>query len=184
VKRLHLVTEGHGDVEAAPELAMRVIVHLRRQKRWCVTRRSSRLPKGQLVDERTGVSKLAGVEKAIAFASAQRADAVLVLVDGDDHCPATFGPSASQQLGERLPASAVMVVREFETWLALAHTDVPLRKAEAKRNAKELLRAKQPDYKPTVHQTPLAKAVLVDELLAKGSASFDKFCREIDRLTR
>lgn len=27
MKRLHLVTEGHGDVDAAPELAMRVIVH-------------------------------------------------------------------------------------------------------------------------------------------------------------
>jgi hypothetical protein len=184
VKRLHLVTEGHGDVEAAPELAMRVLVHLHRQGRWCVTKRSSRLPKGQLVDERTGAAKVEGIEKAIAFASSQRADALLVLVDGDDHCPATFGPSASQQLAQRLPASAVMVVREFETWLALAHTDVPLRKAEAKRNAKELLRTKQPDYKPTVHQTPLAKAVVVEQLLARGSTSFDKFCRELDRLTR
>lgn len=184
MKRLHLVTEGHGDVEAAPELAMRVIVHLNRQRHWCVTKHSSRLPKGKLVDEQTGTSKVEGIEMAIRNAMSQHADALLVLVDGDDHCPATFGPSASQQLGKRLPASAVMVVREFETWLALAHTDLPAQKAEAKRNAKELLRTKQPDYKPTVHQTPLAKAVVVEELLAKGSASFDKFCREIDRLTR
>lgn len=77
-----------------------------------------------------------------------------------------------------------MAVREFETWLALAHTDTLTKKVEAKRDAKALLRVKQPDYKPSVHQQRLAKAVDVEHLLARGSDSFAKFCREIDRLTR
>lgn len=184
MKRLHLVTEGHGDVEAAPELAMRVLVHLGRHTRWSITKRSSRLPKGKLVDERTGAAKAEGLQLAMAFATSQRAAALLVLVDADDHCPARFGPTATKLLAARLPASAVMAVREFETWLALAHTEAPRKGAEQKRDAKALLLAVQPDYKPSVHQQRLAKAVDVEHLLARGSDSFAKFCREIDRLTR
>lgn len=184
MKRLLLVTEGHGDVEAAPELAMRVLVHLGRHKRWHITKRSSRLPKGKLVDESTGTAKAEGLQLAMEFAIRQSAAALLVLVDADDHCPATFGPTATKLLAARLPASAVMAVREFETWLALAHTNTPTRKVESKRDAKALLRVMQADYKPTVHQQRLAKAVDVEHLLSRDSDSFAKFCREIDRLTR
>jgi hypothetical protein len=77
-----------------------------------------------------------------------------------------------------------MVVREFETWLALAHTAVVVTQAEVKRDAKHLLLSVKERYKPTVHQTELARSVNVKQLLEKGSASFDKFVREIDRLTK
>jgi hypothetical protein len=184
--RLHLVTEGHGDVGAAPELAARVLRHLGRLGSWQVTKRSSRLPQGLLVDLQ-GAPRPEGVERAIGYAAGQRADALLLLVDGDDHCPAVFGPAATTllqgRLQERLRASAVMVVREFETWLAIALLVLPVADAERKRDGKALLRGKWPDYKPTVHQAELARTVDVPALLATGSDSFAKFVREIDRLT-
>jgi hypothetical protein len=184
VKRLHLVTEGHGDVEAAPQLAVRVLLHLGRTGSWLVTKKSSRLPKGLLVEAKTGQPKADGLHKAVRFATTQKAHALLVLVDGDEHCPARFGPSAQQMIAPCMPASAVMVVREFETWLALAHTAVVVTQAEVKRDAKHLLLSVKERYKPTVHQTELARSVNVKQLLEKGSASFDKFVREIDRLTK
>lgn len=184
MKRLHLVTEGHGDVEAAPRLAFRVLSHLGRTERWTVTRRSSRLPKGEIVDRATGAPLANGLAKAAGFATAQHANALLLLIDADDDCPVRFGPLARSILEQRLPAGAVMVVREFETWLALAHGSTGLAKAEAKRDAKSLLRTDLPQYKPTVHQAELARTVDVAKLLASGSKSFEKFVRELDRLTR
>jgi hypothetical protein len=88
------------------------------------------------------------------------------------------------QLEQRLPAAAVMIMREFETWLALAHGRLGLAKAEARRDAKSLLRAIMPDYKPTVHQAELARSVDVAGLLNSGSRSFAKFVRDLERLSR
>ncbi|MBL8753127.1 MAG: hypothetical protein JNK15_07480 [Planctomycetes bacterium] len=184
MKRLHVVVEGHGDVEAVPALAARVLHHLEREG-WIVHRVASRIPRGRIVGAgpaAQGRPLAAGLELAVGFARAARADALLVVVDADDDCPASFGPEAAQLVTQGIPASVVMAVREFETWLAMA-VDASIRDERRRRDGKGVLRKFMPGYKPTVHQAALAKKVDVAGLLKRQPRSFVKFVRDLDRLT-
>lgn len=188
MKRLHLVVEGHGDVTAAPILARRVIMASNIQG-WLVNQRGSRLPRSSFVDETRPSPKRPpmqkGLEQAAGMALAARASAMLLLTDEDDDCAAFFGPPASKALSTRLPAAAVMAVREFETWLVLSRSPTDLEAAGIKnpmrRDAKSALRTLVPGYLPTVHQAELSSVVDVGALRSR-SRSFDKFARSIESL--
>lgn len=121
------------------------------------------------------------------MAAAANANALMVLVDADDDCAATFGPSAVAELSRSIPAAAVMAVREYEAWLLGAKTPAELRRVgvrdlEGVRDAKGKLQRLIPGYRPTTHQLGLSKGIDVAALRAR-SPSFDKFCREIERIT-
>jgi hypothetical protein len=137
-----------------------------------------------------------GVERAVSAAALRvdTAGGVLVLLDADDDCPATFGPvllERARVARSDLPVSVVLANREFETWfiaaaesLAGAHgfPDDLTAPADPEqiRGAKEWLGKRKTDgrpYKPTVYQAPMASAFDV-EAARSGSPSFDKFCRD------
>ncbi len=183
---LALVGEGKGEVSALPTLASRVL-HAEGVSDWHVRRDIIRIPRGQLVDEsqpsphRPPARR--GFDQAIGVALAGRAQALVVLVDADDDCPRAFGPPALPLFKNRIRGSAVMAVREFETWLVLSHTPQQLeragiRNAEAKRDAKKLLEKLVPGYLPTTHQLELTKKINVTALRSVSN-SFDKFARDV-----
>jgi len=164
VNLLALVGEGRGEVTALPSLAARILRDARID--WKVGREIIRLPRGLLVEESTkgprGGPKAAGFEKAVAVARAKGAQALLVLVDADDDCPAHFGPAA-EGLFAGMRGAAVMALREYETWLVLSQPTERLLRAgikqpEANRDAKKLLGRLVPGYLPTTHQLELTRA--------------------------
>jgi hypothetical protein len=57
----------------------------------------------------------------VELAVRRPANAVLVLCDSDDDCPAVWGPEAKKLVSKRTIGGAVMAVREFEVWLLTSH---------------------------------------------------------------
>lgn len=187
MKRLVCIIEGHGEVEAVPNLCMRILRQYLGDQEWFVDKQALRHPRGNLVDQsnkqdprkpchETGLKRL--VE--LAWRS-RKADAVLVLCDSDDDCPAVWGPDALRVIRPLRPGGAVMALREYETWLLWNYQDEELARAgapapERRRGAKELLARLVPGYLPTVHQ--LAETRKLDiARVRERSASFDKLVR-------
>ena len=125
-------------------------------------------------------------DRAIQLASrSRRADAVLVLCDSDDDCPAAWGPSAMQRLTSICRGAAVMVQREYESWLLHGiHTFWQLEPEviDRRRDAKKLLSLHRPGYLPTVDQLALTRELDIQRCWAR-SDSFDKLVRSIADLT-
>lgn len=188
MKRLVCVVEGRGEVAAIPNLCMRILRQYLLDTAWMVDQDPIRQPRGKLVDE-TVRSPLRrchadGLRRAVLLArQTRRADAVLILCDADDDCPATWGPDAARAIQVLMPGDAVMAVREYETWLLLNFTEDELRRAgvaaaESKRGAKEALRRLVPGYLPTTHQ--LAETRRLDiARVRKRSESLDKLVRAL-----
>jgi hypothetical protein len=185
------IVEGDGEVRALPKLLFRLareyaVMDLRVPP-------PMRVPRGSLTVP-------GGIEREVS-ASAKRvntAGGVLVLLDADDDCPAELGPALLTRAQAARPdvrVSVVLANREFEAWFVAAAQSLAGKHgfpddlaapadAEKIRGAKEWLaqhRASPGTYKPTVDQAPLASAF--DLIAARnGSASFDKFCREVKSL--
>lgn len=182
---LHPIVEGHGEIESVPLLIRRilepsfsnVLVPVRRP-------RSSLVRPGEL-------------ERAVELAARRSTGAILVLIDADDDCPATLGPDltlrAQQARSDRL-VSVVLANREFESWLIAGvnalrgsyglPTDLETPpNVEMIRGAKEWLTDHMEGsraYSETVDQVSLTARF--DMEAARSLDSFDKFCREVNRL--
>ncbi|WP_437725865.1 hypothetical protein [Sorangium sp. So ce861] len=187
MKRLVCIVEGRGEVDAIPNLCMRILRQCLLDTTWIVDQHPIRHPRSQLVNERDR-SPLRrchadGLRRAVQLARSRGAHAVLALCDADDDCPATWGPDAARAIQVLMPGDAVMAVREYETWLLLNHAQEELRRAgapmvESKRGAKEVLRRLVPGYLPTTHQ--LSETRKIDIALVRGrSDSFDKLVRAL-----
>lgn len=186
-RRLVCVVEGHGDVAAVPRLCSRIRDHLEAWL-WFVDPQPVRQPRSQLVSDRIGSQRdrppIAGLQRAVALAYSRPADAVLVLCDADDDCPAKWALDISHMTDEMGSSGAVMAVREYETWLLLSRLRSDRfegRRVEEIRDAKGTLSKLVPNYKPTVHQ-----ALLTSELdiarTCELSASFRKLVGTLDRI--
>lgn len=107
--RIVPIVEGHGEVEATPQLLRRFCEEA---GLWDIDIDSPiRKPREKLIQE-------AELTKAIEVACRNRGDGVLVLFDGDDDCPATLGP-ATQEIASRVgrvPCQVVLAHREYEAW--------------------------------------------------------------------
>ncbi|WP_437624433.1 hypothetical protein [Sorangium sp. So ce1151] len=188
MKRLVCIVEGKGEVAAFPNLCMRILRQYLGDCAWVVDKDPIRRPRGRLVDGK-GQSPLRvchadGVHDAVLLArQSRRADAVLVLCDADDDCPATWGPDAARVVKGLMPGDAVMAVCEYETWLLLNFAEEAVRRAgvrtpESKRGAKEALEKLVPGYLPTTHQ--LSETRKIDVALVRSrSDSFDKLVRAL-----
>ncbi len=104
---------------------------------------------------------------------------LLVLLDADDDCAATLGPSLRKRANAARPdlkVEVVFAVREFEPWILassktlddeslLTHAYSPEPGVEAIRDAKGMLKERLPGgrYSPTIDQVRLAKKVNVEE---------------------
>jgi hypothetical protein len=187
--RLACLVEGHGEVEALPVLLRRLAAG------WQLpveVDKPLRLPKERLL-KRQGE-----LERAIQLAAfrAGPRGAILILLDADDDCPAIEGPNLARRaraLG-RLPIGVVLAKSEFEAWfLAAAESLAGYRglpqaleapeDPETIRGAKEWLdkRMSPNGYAPAIDQAPLAARFDI-ETARRRSPSFDKFCREVERL--
>jgi hypothetical protein len=189
--RFAFVIEGEGEVEAIPLLVRRIcsdILGFFALK----TTRPVRIPRSTLV--RPGE-----LERAIRLAqtAVDGKGPVLVVLDADEDAPCELGP--------RLKARALMIARanrlsivipkyEFETWFLAAAESLgglrglrngilPPPNPEAIRGAKEWLsRNMTPGkkYSPSVDQAALVAAM--DLTAARSCRSFDRLCREVERL--
>ena len=185
------VIEGKGEVGAIPLLIRRIcnelfgIFKLR-------TSPPVRITKSKLV--RGGE-----LERAIRLAQMTNhaLGPVLVVLDADDDCPATLGPLLKSRAFAIISPDAVSIVipkYEFETWFLTAARSlsgrrglreglVPPPEPTAIRGAKEwLTRNMIPGrkYSPSVDQAALVAGM--DLTAARSCRSFDRLCREIERL--
>ena len=189
MKRLVCIVEGQGEVAAIPNLCMRILDYLGATG-WRVDAAPIRQPRSKLVDERVKSPRrpcnAEGILRAVAIARARPADAVLVLCDADDDCPATWGRDAETHLAAPPRGVGVMAQREYEAWLLASYGEVELKAAgvrnpELVRNAKGELRKLIPGYLPTVHQLAATRRLDIPRVRAR-SDSFDKLVRAIGGL--
>jgi hypothetical protein len=191
MKRLGCVVEGQGDDKAMPQLC-RVILPRFERWSWHVLDRSVRVSRGKLVDERSPSPhrkpREDGLVKGVRECLALGADAIIVVTDSDDDCPVSWGPPATEVIRSICSGTAVMAVREYESWLVHnwpieSRTKAGLGQVEMIRDAKWALRQLVPDYRPTRHQLEMTRSIDVDRVRS-ASRSFDKLVRTIDELCR
>lgn len=181
------VVEGDGDVLAVPVLLRRLAVPVEVQ-----VHRPLRMPRNRL-------DKPGHLERFCELAARQtaRRGAVLVLFDSDDDCPRDLAPRlllrVQTAIGET-PCAVVFAHREFEAWFLAAIRSLLGKRGlphglqvpsdpEAVRGAKEWLAARRQGvraYSPKLDQPAFAS--LIDLEQARSAPSFDKLCRELDRL--
>lgn len=187
--RLQPIVEGHGDEVALPVLLRRLCAGLGRN---VDVLRPMRIPRGRLV-------KQAELSRAVTFAAkyVSHDDAILVVFDADDDCPAALAPQVRQWGANSWAGSRFGVVianHEFEAWfMAAAASLVAAGKLlpdssappdpEAIRDAKGWLGERMGRrYSAVVDQPSFAG--LIDLLAARGSRSFTKLERVLEVLTR
>jgi hypothetical protein len=194
--RIVPIVEGHGEVHSVRDLIDRVAREFWNPNEWVNVLTPFRLDKGKF-------SSSDHFEKAIKAASIKlgaNGGAIFVLLDSDNQCPATIGPQllarANKVCGHlRIPVSVVLAHQEYEAWFLAAAASLagigslpenlePHPNPEIKTGAKEWLNARMTDkYSPTRHQPAFTK--VFDLKLARANAdSFDKCCRDIERLCK
>jgi hypothetical protein len=185
------VVEGEGEVRALPKLLFRLARELSVPELRAPP--PMRVNRGRLLVP-------GGIERAVN-AMAHRAGAsggVLVLIDADDDCPATLGPSLlsrARKARSDIPISVVLAMREFEGWYLASASSFAGQYGfptglsspshpEQIRGAKEWLsrqRVSGRPYKPTVDQALLVSAFDMEQA-RRHAPSFDKFCRDVESL--
>jgi|SRR5579871_197475 len=189
--RFGFVVEGKGEDGALPLLVRRICNELFGVFA-ILTTRPVRTTKSKLV--RPGE-----LERAIRLAQLanEMEGPVLVVLDADDDCPAELGRSLTLRalpIAQDCGVSIVIPKYEFETWFLTAAKSLggyhglneglsPPPDPAAVRGAKEWLSrnmAPGRTYSPTVDQTALVAHM--DLTAARSCRSFDRLCREIERL--
>ena len=188
------VVEGHGEVAALPILLRRIHQAVAPSTPLHVAR-PVRVPKTKLV-------RPDGLERAVRLAArlCPRPCALLALLDADDDCPAVLGPqllARAEAVLRDIPTGVVLANREFEAWFLaglsslggkrglpqdVSHVDQP----ESIRDAKGFLGGLMDSprsYSPTADQ-PAFTATFDMNAARATSDSFDKCCREVERLLR
>ncbi|MGH2409845.1 MAG: DUF4276 family protein [Chloroflexota bacterium] len=185
------IVEGQGDEQALPILIRRVsqLLNPPRVINVFVSKRASR-------DKLIGHG---GIEAAVeeAARSTDSGDAILILLDADDACPAALGPdllSRARQVRPDRSISVVLAKREFEAWFVAACTSLRGRRGfapdtmppvdpEGIRDAKGWLGKQIPHgrkYSETADQPAFAAIFSIEA--ARQADSFDKCYREIKSL--
>ena len=187
------IVEGHGEVEAVPILIRRLALQID-PTLYVNIPPPIRISKSKLVKE-------GELEKAVELIARKvaPAGAILVLLDSDEDCPATLGPTllARAKLARSdLPVTVVLAKHEYEAWFLAAAPSLRGQRGlrddlerpndpEAIRGAKEWLSDRMPDnqsYVETLDQPAFTKSFDLDQ--ARQSDSFDKCRREVERLLR
>ncbi|MXW26861.1 MAG: DUF4276 family protein [Dehalococcoidia bacterium] len=184
------IVEGKGDALALPALIRRILDEMG-------VRRAVQV-KTPLHEKRGTLLRAGELERYTRLALAKAGDdaRVLLLIDADDDCAARLGPELQRRVDSVAAGSAVLAVREYENWLladAAAFTRdsafrdriSPPGNPENVEDAKRWLGARRIDrrsYRPTIDQARLTE--LVDlQIVRRRCQSFDKFWREVERLT-
>lgn len=108
--RLQPIVEGHGEVDAAPVLLRRLSNEAEQYQLKVLS---------GIRASRTQLANSQGLAKALQTAQRSGCDAILVLIDADDDCPAVLAPKITEWAEEAsagIPCVTVMAHREFEAW--------------------------------------------------------------------
>lgn len=185
---LHLIVEGHGEVEAAPILVRRIAWELYPELASGLTL----TPPRRVARQR--VVKPGELEHVIDLESRRSSDGRLLLIlDADDDCPRDLAPRLLERALHARPdrrIGVVLPVSAFESWFLVdpgswprAHagdaTGARFADTESIRNPKVRLN-EATGYSPTADQARFAAAL--DLTRARSAPSFDKLCREVARL--
>lgn len=194
ILNLACIVEGHGEVEAVPVL-LRRLAQESDPTLYLEIRRPFRAGRYKLV-------KAGELEDRIESLARQLPSprAILVLIDAEDDCPKEMAPELlrrAQQARPDIPSGVVLAKHEFEAWFLAAIESLSGRRGlsdklpavadpEAVADAKKWLTRNMPGsraYAETLDQPALA-ALFDLQLARKRSDSFDKCCREVERLFR
>jgi hypothetical protein len=175
----YVVVEGHGEVQAVPNLVSRLAEDLGYAPAWAMP--PLRLP----------ITRSADAEKAVGLLRGrQNVDGLLVLRDDEDGCPCLDGPELARwfaDLKAPFPIAVTLFYREYETLFVAALNDLagqPLtssgivraglqpgarfdRHPEGPRDAKGIITAAMPPgqaYKETTDQLALTRLLDFDRL--------------------
>jgi hypothetical protein len=191
MKLLIPIVEGHGEVQALPVLLRRIL-------------QQDSVAGGQISvgrpirQDRHKIVKAGELEHAIQYAALKQCDAILVILDADDDCPAELGPqllARAHQARPDIPIWVVIAKSEFETWFiggieslrgarGITSDALPPEKPEAIRGAKEWLSQRMPAAHPYLEiddQPALAARLDLDQARVR-CPSFDKFLRDIEEM--
>lgn len=193
-RRIEAIVEGHGEQRAMPILLRRIAAAVAPGTPveigpgW-------RLPRDRILADDAEVRRILDI---VALNIRPVGGGILVVWDADDACPARQAPEQQrrvQALRTDVPVRTVIANREYEAWFlagasALAgQAGLPATLAdhpnpERPRDAKGWLSAAMPcgtGYKETIHQRILSERIDVARV-RRRSPSFDKLCREVERL--
>lgn len=191
MRRIAIIVEGHGEVDAVPILLRRIVQRVSPGTELDLPR-PIRVPRNKVVREEE-------LERAVGLAAARaEADgAILVLLDADRDCPARLAPRLlARALAARSDRNirVVLAKMEYEAWFLAAAASLagqagideniaPPGDPEAVRDAKGWLSARMPRglaYRETLHQARLSATFDLD--LARAAPSFDKLWRDVSAL--
>jgi hypothetical protein len=187
--RIAPIVEGQGDVASIPIIIRRVAFSLGVQD--CAVLRPVRIPRDRLVRE----GELERAIERTARASPQPA-AILVIFDADDAVPCRLGPELLRRALQARPdvrSAVVLATKEKEAWFLAAALSlaghrglgpdlVPPPDPEGIRGAKEWLSRAMGRPYSEIADEPALSAFFDLNAARTGSPSFDKFCREVERL--
>ena len=181
--------EGHGEVEAATNLAARLSERIGFHLAWSQARRWKNLH--QFRNSHSG-----GLEGgAEVIRTKNDAAALLILRDDDDGCPRDIAPQNAALLKELnlpFPVAYVLLKPEFEVLFlpCLEKMNLPAwdrESWEARRGVKEWLSGQMPPgrlYKPTVDQLPMTRQIDLGVLRAADVPCFGSLERGLEFLKR
>lgn len=182
------IVEGHGEQEALPLLIRKIFAEASPQI-ITVINPPIRVKSGSFLNDEEYFRKYVTLAAAKA---AQAGGEVLILLDCEDDCPATLGPSLlarARNVRSDVPTTVVLAYREYETWFVAAAESLrgcgglaadlsPPADPEAIRGAKEWLgRHMEQSYDPIIHQA--AFTARFDLSQAKTVPSFARFISKI-----
>ncbi len=188
------VVEGDGDVDALPELVVRIIQEKYKRYDVLVLRGKTRVVK---TNGRQNLEKK--LDRFLKHAQNKpKCGAILVLVDADKDCPVKLAQQLSQrcrQIGVGCPVQIVCAYREYESWLLASLNTIKGRHGipntvalsgdpEAIVNPKRWLGDQMPSgqaYKETTHQASLSRGIDLD-LASRNSRSFRRLCHALEQL--
>ena len=186
------IVEGHGEREALRVL-INTILAATQSDVYPLIVAPYRVPWGTLVNVAGELERYA----AMGIRDGGPNTRLIVVLDADDRCPAELGPELLRRVRMRFPnnpASVNIADREYESWFIASSEsiaqNVGARQAlqvpseiEAIRDAKGWLSQNvlgRP-YKETTDQASLSSIIDVP-LARQRSQSFDRLCREVERL--
>ncbi len=205
------IVEGFGEVAAVPILIERWL----RYRRFHVNIRVD--VAGPVRASGVGALKAShdvqdglGIEHYVEIALLRRPDAILVLLDADEDCPARRGPAlldrARTMVPPGFPVGVVLAHREYEAWfLAAFHskvfrdrlageglalstgaTDLSGMDVEAVADCKSRVATLLglPKYEPNIHQAKLTRILPFSPDVSRRSRSFRKLLKELESLTK
>jgi len=190
------IVEGHGEVSALRILLVRIWTQLLRRSHLDVLQ-PIRQPRSKLVQDE---ELLKAVDLASLKLGARASDGpsrILLVLDADDDPPCKLGPKLVRTVSRErrhLAFSTVVAQVEYETWFVAAadsltdFLDVPLEAPEVRdpeaarcRKAWIMKHFRRGRYSETVDQ-PRMTAAMDLSLCRSRSPSFDKLCRELEKL--